>query len=93
MGPVAHTQRTTDGLAAKDGVNLRTLFGFHVDADGPAEVQIRDGSATGDIIATSRLATAADDGPFWFGPQGIATAGGIWVEIVSGSPTVTVYGV
>jgi hypothetical protein len=88
QAPVGVLNRTTDGLVG----SFRTLYGFHVDAAAAAEVQIRDGSATGTLIASSRLGAAGDDGPFWF-DRGIATAGGIWVEVVSGAPTVAVYGV
>lgn len=90
-GPALPIARTTDGLAQFDGHTPRTLHGFHVDAGAAAEVQIRDGSAGGTIIATSRLGAAGDDGPFWFGDRGITVANGVWIEVVSGTPTVTVY--
>ena len=90
-GPAHPVVRTTDGLAQIDGVTPRILRGFHVDAGAAAEVQIRDGAVGGALIASSRLGAAGDDGPFWFGDAGIATANGIWVEVVSGTPTVTVY--
>lgn len=86
-GPVAAEVKTADGLTS-----FGVFHGFHVDAGAAAEVQIRDGSASGTILATSRLGAAGDDGPFFF-ERGVATAGGVFVEIVSGTPTVTVYGV
>lgn len=88
IGPVGYAVRTTDGLASA----FTVLHGFHVDAGAAAVVEIRDGSAAGAILATSRLGAAGDDGPFFF-ERGIATQGGVWVEVVSGTPTVTVYGV
>ncbi len=82
--------RTTDGLVAVEGINPTTYHGAHVDAGAAAEVQIRDGSATGTILWTLRL-TAAGNGDDQFRERGIGCAGGIWVEVVSGTPTVTVY--
>lgn len=88
QGPVGCETRTTDGLAG----TFTVLHGFSVDAAAAAVVEIRDGSASGKILATGRVsASALPDRAFF--ERGIATAGGIWVEIVSGTPTVSVYGV
>ena len=87
-GPVDAVERTSDGLAG----SFRQFCGFHVDSAVAAVVEFRDGSALGKLLATSRLAGAGDDGPFFF-PRAITTAGGVWVEIVSGTPTVIVYGI
>lgn len=89
-GRATPIDRTTDGLAQIEGISPGTYHGAHVDAGAVAEVQIRDGSATGRILWSARLGAAgtADDE---FKERGIGTAGGVWVEIVSGTPTVTVY--
>lgn len=86
-GPADAVVRTTSGLAS----GLSTFHGFHVDAGAAAQVEIRDGSAGGKILATCRLGAAGEKGPFFF-ERGIATAGGIFVQIVSGTPSVTVFG-
>jgi hypothetical protein len=84
--PVGSEVRTTSGLTS-----YRTFHGYHVDASAAAVVEIRDGSAGGAVIATTRLAGAGKDGPYFI-ERGIATAGLVYVQIVSGTPTVTVYG-
>ncbi len=84
--PVGSEVRTTSGLTS-----YRTFHGFHVDAGAAAVVELRDGSAAGALLATTRLAGAGKDGPYFI-ERGIATANGVYVQIVSGTPTVTVYG-
>jgi hypothetical protein len=57
-----------------------------------AVVEIRDGAATGKILWSSRTGTsnaAVADSPYW--ERGLATKDGIYVNIVSGTPTVEVY--
>ena len=88
-GPVEAIEKTADGLAG----SLKVFHGFHVDAGAAAEIQIRDGSAAGKLLASSRLGAAGDDGPHFF-ERGITTANGIWVEFVGASGgSVTIYGV
>jgi len=87
--PVGVVSRTTDGLATDNGRTLNCYHGFSVDAGAAAEAQIRDGSVSGTILGSSRLAGAGKDGPFNHG--GVAVIG-VWIEVVSGTPTVSVYG-
>ena len=89
--PVSPVVRTTDGLATSDGRNLICYHGSHVDAGAAAVVEIREGSVSGTILNTHRLGAAGEDGE-GISAQGVAVALGIWVEVVSGTPTVTVYG-
>ena len=90
MGPVTPVVRTTDGLAQVEGITPRHYHGANVDAAAAAVVEIRDGSATGKILDTLRLGAAGETGTP-FSERGIATANGVWIEVVSGTPTVTVY--
>lgn len=79
--------RSTNGLVA-----FTRYHGFHLEAAGACEVRIRDGSATGAVLGGLTLAAAGRGGPGPL-PAGVATANGIWVEVVSGTPSVTVFGV
>lgn len=88
-GPVGAEVRTSDGLIP----NFRTFHGFSVDATVAGVVEFRDGSATGKVLAVVRIGGASGGYDVRFFERGIATAGGIWVQIVSGTHTVTVYGV
>lgn len=89
-GPTTPVVRTTDGLAQVDGTTPKIFHGGNVDAVAAAEVQIRDGAVGGALLATSRLGAAGQD-EWPFSERGIATANGIWIEVVSGTPTVTVF--
>jgi hypothetical protein len=89
-GPTTPVVRTTDGLAQVDGTTPKIFHGGNVDAGAAAVVEIRDGAVGGALLDTVRLA-AAGVGDFHFSERGIATANGIWVEVVSGTPTVTVF--
>jgi len=53
-------------------------------AGAAAYVEIRVGSATGKIIGEIAF-TANADRTKWFGPNGVASEGQLWVEIVSGT--------
>lgn len=86
---VGYKEVTADGLAGVDvwhGYFIRETAGF------AARVEIRDGSATGTILGAWDLA-ANEEVPIEVWDTGIATAGGIWVEIASGAAAVVVYGV
>jgi hypothetical protein len=90
VGPVSPVVRTTDGLAQIEGITPRHYHGGHMDAAAAAVVEIRDGSAAGAVIDTLRLGAAGEtDGES--SERGVVTANGVWVEVVSGTPTVTVY--
>jgi hypothetical protein len=89
-GPTTPVVRTTDGLVTVEGYTPKNFHGASMDAGAAAQVEIRDGAVTGQIIATLRLGGAGVDETPSF-EKGVATANGIWVEIVSGTPTVTVY--
>lgn len=90
MGPVNPVVRTTDGLAQIEGITPRHYHGANMDAGAAAVVEIRDGSVTGTILDTLRLGAAGEtSSPF--AERGITTANGVWIEVVSGTPTVTVY--
>jgi hypothetical protein len=85
-GPASNEVRTTDGA-----VTGRILYGFSVDAAAAAVVEIRHGaSVAGPIVGTVRLAAAGADWR-WYGPGGISCPDGIWVEVVSGTPSVSVH--
>lgn len=90
-GRLTPVDRTTDGLIDVEGINPTTYHGASMDASDAAEVNIRDGSVSGRVLATLRTAAAGkDDTPIT--ERGIGTSGGIWVEIVTGTtPNVTVY--
>ncbi len=90
MGPVEAVVRTTSGLADVEGITPRHYHGANVDASAAAVVNIRDGSSTGKILDTLRAATGAETGTP-FSERGITTAGGVFVQILSGTATVTVY--
>lgn len=90
-GRVHPVLRTTDGLVQIDSQTLGTFHGAQMTAAAAAVAEIRDGGATGDLLFTLRLAAAGEDETPFFSERGIATKGGIWVEVVSGTPTVTVY--
>jgi hypothetical protein len=87
-GPVGAYAVTADGLIA---AGPRVYYGTHVDAGAAAQVEIRDGGAAGKLLWSSRLAAAGTDDHKDVPKEGIATKDGIWVEVVSGTPTVTVY--
>lgn len=88
--PVAAFNLTADGLV--NAGEPKRFHGFQITAAAAAEVEIRDGSVTGTILAKARLAAAGEQPPTpLFIERGVQTAGGIWVEVVSGTPTVVVY--
>jgi hypothetical protein len=89
-GPTTPVVRTTDGLVTVEGYTPKNFHGAQINAAAAAVVEIRDGSAAGQIIATLRLGAAGEDETPSY-ESGIATANGIWVEVVSGTPSVTVY--
>lgn len=80
---------TTDVLA-HDGRII--LGGFNITEMGgtSAEVAIRDGSATGDVMLRIKLAAGEVAGE-WFGPQGVMAASGLFVDRVSGTTEVILY--
>lgn len=85
-GPYGVANRTADGLTG-----FTVFGGFAAKATAACEFEIRDGSAGGALLASARTAAAGDIPPVCLVP-GVATAGGVWVEIVSGAVTVAVYG-
>ena len=60
-----------------------------VDAASSAVVNVRDGDGAGAILATVRLGAAGSQSVVFGGE--IVTKTGVYVEIVSGTPTVVVY--
>jgi DNA uptake protein ComE-like DNA-binding protein len=67
-----------------------TLMGFSVrEAAGTpaaAAMRLRAGTATGTILATVTL-SAGESVRDWFGPSGIQAAGGVYLELLSGTIT------
>jgi hypothetical protein len=66
-----------------------TLMGYSVKestntAGATAAMRLRAGTVTGAILATVTLAQNESTGD-WFGPSGIAAAGGVYLELLSGS--------
>ncbi|MEX2439681.1 MAG: hypothetical protein WD739_07350 [Actinomycetota bacterium] len=91
-GPVLPISRTSDGLAQNDGYTPRTFHGGVVKAGAACEVEIRDGSVAGTVLSSARLGAAGEIVlPLGPSERGVATANGVWVEVVSGTPTVTVF--
>ena len=89
-GPNAPITRTTSGLCTVEGYTPRNYHGAHLDATTAAVVEIRDGGASGQILDTLRVGAAGEDSTPTY-ENGVATAGGIYVNVVSGTVTVTVY--
>ncbi|HXF71609.1 MAG TPA: hypothetical protein VNO79_03250 [Actinomycetota bacterium] len=90
MAPVACVNRTASGLVSLDGSTPRRFHGAGLTAGAAAVVEIRDGGATGTILWAGRVGAAGEiDSPF--SDRGIATANGVYVNIVSGTPTVWIY--
>ncbi len=85
-GPYGVVNRATDGLTG-----LRVFGGFAAKATTACEFEIRDGSAAGALLASGRTAAAGDVAPVTLA-RGVATAGGVYVEIVSGTVTIAVFG-
>jgi class 3 adenylate cyclase len=51
-----------------------------------AAMRLRAGTATGTILATVTL-SAGESVRDWFGPSGIQAAGGVYLELLSGTIT------
>jgi hypothetical protein len=82
--PADQTITTSDGRLM--GWSLRESAG----TPAVAACNIREGSASGDIIAVLELA-ADSSSNVWFGPGGVNAVGGIYFDVVAGEITGAVY--
>ncbi|MGQ0670216.1 MAG: hypothetical protein ACT4PO_11185 [Actinomycetota bacterium] len=78
---------TADGLTG-----FRLWAGYSMEAAAAAKVQFRDGALAGKLLGSVELTAAGSIAPVVF-PYPIATAAKLWVEVVTGAPTVAVYGI
>ena len=98
------SQRSNDGAALKvaipaaDGYAVQgacVLLGINAkdDQSGNAHLHIHDG-IDGETLGTFVLGSDPPNGAHqvtWFGPGGIAMENGIYVDIVSGTPTGAIF--
>lgn len=90
-------QRSNDGAAehvALTGADQQAVSGSAVllgldvndDDSGNVHVHIHEGTNnTGTLVASADPAAGGHD-VFWFGPGGIKCEGGIYVDVISGTP-------
>ena len=83
---VISKSRTTDGLVSNGG----RFWGFSVVGTAGDSVLFNDGSATGSILGGCKL-TAEKTSETVFFAQGVSAPAGVWVEVVSGTPTIVIY--
>lgn len=88
--PVAITAGAADELVHDGRCNLMG-WSFREDAAGTADVVIRDGSATGRVIAYAPAFASGDVQTVYFGDGGIRVNTGIFVERETGSIEGVVY--
>lgn len=82
----------SESVAASGLTGFRLWGGYSMEAAAAAKVRFRDGTATGKILGTIELTAAGSIAPQVF-PDPISTAGKVFVEVVTGAPTVAVYGI
>lgn len=74
--------------------NLR-LMGYSItesaDVPAAATVNIRNGAADTDPLVAAEVLAASGDRHRWFGPNGIASADGVFIERAAGEAVVVVY--
>ena len=92
---VAIASGTGDVQAVAAGKFLR-LIGFSVGEDAgtaaAAEIKIFNGTSTGGEVVVPACNLAADGfGTFWYGPDGIPCANGIYLNRVTGTTEVVIY--
>lgn len=76
---------------AANSNGVGALFGWSIRAAAACSVNIVSGTAAGGpIIGTIELAAAGQD-KIWFGPQGIQAKGGIFVDVLAGTPVGCIY--
>lgn len=66
------------------------FYGFTVEETGgffPVQVELRDGSSTGAVLAAARLAAGTSQAPTWLGPQGLKVPSGEVFVVVTGTGT------
>ena len=76
---VANAAGTINGIKS-----TQTLMGYSIRATAAAVVKIREGSATGKVLADIAI-LINDDKDRWYGPQGKRCDGDLYVEVVSGT--------
>jgi len=90
-GPAVPVTRTTSGLCQVEGTTPKIAVGAYMQAGAAAEVVLHDGTVGGTVVGGLSLAAAGKTPMGFFGAMGFVTGAGVYVEIVSGTPTVVVY--
>jgi len=76
---------------AAGSTGVGTLLGWSLRAAAACSVNVRSGiDATGPIVAVIELG-AAGESTRWFGPQGIQCRGGIFFDVLAGTPVGAAY--
>jgi hypothetical protein len=69
------------------------FYGLDVndDASGNVHVHVYNGTSNTGVMVSSAVPANGDHDQHWFGPNGILCPSGIYVEVVSGTPSGSIF--